>query len=158
MRDRVKHHLGCLRTLSILPFSLILAAYALALRLIPAFVVALILIETGESLPLNEVPWFAPIVIAPVVETLVFQWFPIVVTSRLTPKPSLAIVVSAVLFSAAHYDAGILSMLIAAPSGLVLAWAFMVQRDKGIWPALSATALVHMWVNVAVGAIRLLSD
>ena len=158
MLDRIRRHLEWLRTLAILPFSMILAVYALMLRLIPAFIVVPVLVVTGESLPLNEVPWYAAIVIAPVIETMVFQWFPISVTSRLTSKTPVALGVSAALFSAAHYDAGILSILIASPSAIVLAWTFIAQRDKGIWPALSATALVHMWVNLTVLAIRLVLD
>ncbi len=78
--------------------------------------------------------------------------------SRLTSRTPVALWVSTVLFSAAHYDGGILTMIVAAPAGIVLAWAFMVQRDKGIWPALSATALVHMWVNLAALAIRSVLD
>lgn len=158
MRDRIKRHLAWLRTLPMLPFSLILAAYVFVLRLGPAIIVATAAVVTGADMPLIDVPWYWPVLIAPIVETLVFQWLPIGVASRLTSRTAVALWVSTILFSVAHYDEGILTMIIAAPAGIVLAWAFVVQRDKGVWPALSATALVHMWVNLTALAIRLVPD
>lgn len=158
MRSRITRHLEWLRTLSMLPFSLVLAAYVYVLRLVPVIIVAMVVLVTETNLPVIDVSWYWPIIIAPIVETLVFQWLPIGVAFRLTSRAPVALWVSTVLFSIAHYDAGVLTMIIAAPAGLVLAWAFIVQRDKGVWPALLATALVHMWVNLAALGLRLVTN
>jgi len=156
MLDRLRRHLDWLRSLPILPFSLMLALWAYVLRIVPAIIVAIVAVATEVDVPVVDAPWYLAIIVPPVIETLIGQWLPIALTSRFTKKTSLMIAASTILFSAGHYDAGLLSMIIAAPPGLVLAWAFVVWRDKGIWPALSATALVHMWINLAASGLRAL--
>lgn len=141
-----------------MPFSIVCAAYAFLLRLVPAFIVVPVMITNEETLSQIDATWFVALVVAPIIETLVFQWFPIGVMSRLTSRSWLVLGTSAVLFSSAHHDSGLLSMLIAVPSGIALAWAFLVQRDRGVWRALSTTALVHMWVNLVAMTIGLITD
>ena len=156
MRDRIKLHVEWLQTLPMLPFSLILAGYVFVLRLVPVIIAATATLVTGADLPMNDAPFLMAVALAPIVETLTFQWLPIAASSRLTTRTPVILGISTTLFATAHYDAGILSMLVAAPAGFVLAWAFMAQRDKGIWTALWTTALVHMWVNLGAEAIRLI--
>lgn len=156
MLDRLRRHLDWLRSLPILPFSLMLAMWAYVLRIVPAIIVAIVAVATEVDVPVVDAPWYLAIIVAPVIETLIGQWLPIALTSRFTKKTPLIIAVSTILFAAGHYDGGLLPVVIALPGALVLAWAFVVWRNRGIWPALTATALTHMWMNLVSFGLKTL--
>ena len=151
----IRRHLQWLEGLHIVPFTLLMAVYAFAGRLVLTLPLLIAILITGEDvfvIPDREYPVAAVLILAPLVETIIGQWLPITVTSRLTQKSSVQILVSTALFSALHIDP--MSVMAAIPPAIVLACAFVIQRRRGIWPALFATAMVHFWINLAAMSIK----
>ncbi len=141
-------------------FVLEMSALALLLR-IPAVVLAVQLGVTEDATTavqlLSElgVGWlaFLALAFAPVVETLVFQWWPIAVVRRLGGGAAFAAVASATLFALLHYQSGAAAVLVHVPTGLVLAWCFLAWRHRGLSRALLMTMAVHFTLNLlALGA------
>jgi hypothetical protein len=83
---------------------------------------------------------------APLAETLLGQWLPIKITSYFTTRPAVLVIVSAVLFSAAH---GSVAPAI-LPVGLGLAWVFLIKRRESFKKAFWLTAAVHALHNFIV--------
>jgi membrane protease YdiL (CAAX protease family) len=85
---------------------------------------------------------------APLIETLLGQWFPIKIASYFTSRPAVLVIVSTVLFSAAH---GSFSLAAAVfPVGLGLAWIFVIKRSESFKKAFWLTASTHALHNSIV--------
>ena len=99
---------------------------------------------------------FIAVVLGPIVETVVAQWAPVALARRLMPRDLFAVLFSAWIFGWLHFSQGALLVLIMFTTGLVLAWTFVVWRERGLWPALAMTTGVHALLNgVAMGAALL---
>lgn len=82
--------------------------------------------------------------VAPPIETLVFQAFPIFVVRMLKGTIRLQILVSTLLFSAAHFPEGIGTGLSAgAIGGLYLAFAYAHWRKQSRWRSFWITTAAH---------------
>lgn len=101
--------------------------------------------------------FFLTIVVAPVIETLAFQYLPIQITEWLAKKASifniktvaiLSISISTGLFSAAHYEHSFYYALATIPGGILLAYTYInfQKRDR---TGLSTTILFHALYNLA---------
>lgn len=97
------------------------------------------------------------IVIGPLVETVVGQWAPVAVARRLVERDSFAVLLSAWIFGWLHFNQGALLVLIMFTTGLVLAWTFVVWRERGLWQALAVTTGVHALLNSVALAAALLT-
>ena len=93
------------------------------------------------------------VVFGPIVETIVAQWLPIAAGRRLFRSEAHAVLLSGWIFGWLHFTQGAMLVLIMFTTGLVLAWTFVVWRERGLWPALLMTIAVHALLNaVALGA------
>jgi len=93
------------------------------------------------------------VVVGPVVETVVAQWAPIALGRRFFQRDAYAVLLSAWLFGWMHVTQGAMLVLIMFTTGLVLAWTFVVWRERGLAAALAMTIGVHALLNaVALGA------
>lgn len=92
---------------------------------------------------------------APVLETVLFQWFPIALVRRVGGSAAAAAVASAVLFAALHFQSGLAAVLVHVPTGLVLAWSYLAFRHAGLGRALAAPAAVHFLLNLLAVAAAL---
>jgi membrane protease YdiL (CAAX protease family) len=85
---------------------------------------------------------------APIMETALFQWFPIALVRRVGGSAALAALVSALLFAALHFQSGMAAVLVHVPTGLVLAWSYLAFRHRSLGLALLAPAAVHFLLNL----------
>ena len=84
------------------------------------------------------------LVVAPPIETLIFQAFPIFIVRALKGSIRFQILVSTFLFSAAHLSEGIVTGLSAgAIGGLYYAFAYAHWRSQSRWQALWITTVCH---------------
>ena len=106
------------------------------------------------------VTFIAAIFLAPLLETLMNQWFPIWLAMKVTHRPVVAVWFSTVLFGAIHLHAGVYGFVATVGAGFFLAIAFLHARQFGRKRAYWTTAAIHAGVNsialtVAVILIRL---
>ena len=97
------------------------------------------------------------IVVGPILETALAQWVPIALGRRLFRRDSYAVLMSAWIFGWLHFNQGALLVLIMFTSGLVLAWTFVVWRERGLWQAFAMTFGVHALLNSIALAAALLT-
>ena len=104
--------------------------------------------------------FIAAIFLAPLIETLMNQWFPIWLAMKVTHRPVVAVWFSTVLFGAIHLHAGVYGFVATVGAGFFLAVAFLHARPFSRKRAYWTTAAIHAGVNgialtVAVILIRL---
>jgi hypothetical protein len=98
------------------------------------------------------------LILAPVVETLINQWFPLWVTVKTTQKPVFAIWFSTILFGICHINAGLFGFFITASTGFYLAIAFLHGRQFSRSRAFCTTAAIHAGVNGIAISFALLTQ
>ncbi len=144
------------------PFCWRVTAEFLVLGLIAS--TALSFISNSGMPTLTSMPFFLAValvvVIAPLWETLVFQWLPIAVARRYHARYWLQISLSTALFAVAHYlsrglDAGMVAGLI---GGFYLSFCFATWWPRSGWTALWTTGLSHALSNaVLIGLLAVVS-
>lgn len=84
------------------------------------------------------------LVVAPPIETLIFQAFPIFIVRILKGSIRIQILISSLLFSAAHFPEGIATGVSAGLiGGLYFAFAYSHWRTKSRWESFWITAACH---------------
>jgi len=145
-------------------FVLEMSGLALLLRL-PAVAVSVRLgIADDATTALDLLELYSPAALialaligAPIIETVLFQWFPIAVARRIGASAAVAALASAVLFALLHFQSGWAAVIVHVPTGLVLAWSYLVWRHRTLGGALLATAAVHFLLNLLGVAAALAS-
>lgn len=149
-RTFYSRHFQWLEEQNVLIYTIIMAVYSLLGRIVLLLILSpALFLFPRETLVTQQpdVPWEIALLLAPVLETIIFQWAPIWLTERLHQKAPIQIGVSTALFSLMHYSSGILGILAAASSGLVFAYIFVRRKKKSTWQAMATVALTHFWVN-----------
>ena len=77
------------------------------------------------------ITFIAAIFLAPLLETLMNQWFPIWLAMKVTHRPVVAVWFSTVLFGAIHLQAGVYGFVATVGAGFFLAVAFLHARQFG---------------------------
>lgn len=145
-------------------FVLEMSALALLLRL-PAVAVSVRLgIADDATTALDLLELYSPAALialaligAPVIETMLLQWFPIAGLRRVGASAAVAALVSATLFALLHFQSGWAAVIVHIPTGLVLAWSYLAWRHRTLGGALLATAAVHFLLNLLGVAAALAS-
>ncbi|MBX2897309.1 MAG: CPBP family intramembrane metalloprotease [Cyclobacteriaceae bacterium] len=92
-------------------------------------------------------------VIAPIFETLIFQFGVIEITHILSKKSTLqspvSIILSTLLFSFSHFNGNTYLFANSFLSGVVLATIYFIAMKKNLFPFLS-TSLTHLMSNLFV--------
>ncbi len=83
----------------------------------------------------------------PLLEILIYQWFPIWLAMKVTHRPVVAVWFSNVLFGAIHLRAGVYGFVATVGAGFFLAVAFLHARQFGRKRAYWTTAAIHAGVN-----------
>jgi len=83
------------------------------------------------------------LVIAPLLETIIGQWVPILIASLFTRSVPALVLVSAFLFSLEHVHVGVSGILTALPPGIFLSWCFLLGRRRSRWRAYWTTSAAH---------------
>jgi hypothetical protein len=98
----------------------------------------------------------AGIVIAPLIETLIFQAFPIWIARLFKAKMSVQIICSVIPFLAAHAIEGLATGLAAGLiTGSYLAFTYAHWREQKRWTAFWTTAVSHSIHNAIVITLAL---
>jgi hypothetical protein len=114
------------------------------------------------DLPEREIPFgFWPfliigVVVAPILETFVFQAFPVWIARLCKARFSVQVIVSVVPFFLAHVIEGIQTGIAAGLiSGFYLAFTYVHWRKKRRWTAFWVTAVSHAIHNAIVISLAL---
>lgn len=115
-----------------------------------------IITEATSHTKMAPYAMFFAIIIAPLMETVIFQIFPIWIASFFTKKRYILVLTSAILFALAHVYP--LLILYIFPGGVILAWTYVLLRKKvGGFKAYFLTAIIHALFNLInlIGALIL---
>jgi len=117
----------------------------------PLAVLLVLVFGPGKRISLDlsvTVAFLLLIVIAPPLETLVFQAFPIFIVRLLKGSFRTQIIASAILFSAAHFPEGIATGISAGLiGGLYFGFAYAHWRTKSRWQPFWITTVCHIIHN-----------
>lgn len=130
-------------------FKLYLLSFIVPLAFTPLFYVIVKVFGESKAGP-NKSHWFLAIVIAPIVETLIFQYgvFKILQASKFTrDKYGIYIFISALLFGFVHWYS-LRYIVFAFSAGLTLGYTYYLYHkrpEKAFW----TTTLVHSLHNLS---------
>ncbi len=86
--------------------------------------------------------------IAPILETLIGQWAPILIIRQLTMREWPALAVATLLFAGLHFVSWDAMIFIATiPVGFVFAWSFLVWQRRSVAHGIGITAAIHACHN-----------
>lgn len=89
-------------------------------------------------------------ILAPIIETIIFQWLFITLLSKITSYTPLIIGVDGLLFALAHWPQyGLFKASLVLPAGLILAWSFYVNNKDSFLKAFGITASIHALINLS---------
>ena len=145
-----------LEQLDVVPFIFVVAFAALLIK-IPIALVTDVLnaVFTGTdifAIGNEQDPVFTlsdtliAVVFAPITETVIGQFLPIVVLSKLTTNSRLLIILSAGIFALLHLPV-VWFLPSAFAIGVILSWAYLVQKKLGHVYAFIVVAIIHALHN-----------
>lgn len=154
---------------STLRFILEVTALAFVSRFVIVIPAALILSALGVDLgnpnivAFNFNKDFIPLllyicVIAPFIETLIFQWIPLTIFKWLHFNINIAIIITTLIFAYAHLYEGLINFVGMIPIGFLLVWAFSVRRNKSTWNAIFTTFAIHGLTNLTATILYLFTQ
>jgi membrane protease YdiL (CAAX protease family) len=79
-------------------------------------------------------------------ETITSQMFILWLGKKITKDTSFRILLSSIIFALLHVEP--LLMAAVFPIGIILAWAYLLYREKGVWSALWVTTAIHVVHNL----------
>jgi len=103
------------------------------------------------------------VLVAPVFETIIGQWLPIIALSLCTRSVVVMNLGSTLFFSYLHLDEGLINALSMLPVGVILAGTFLLYRKEGplykkyLYSFLTTTLLHALHNGIAVGLFLSLS-
>jgi hypothetical protein len=109
------------------------------------------------DLPMSAI-FLIALLIAPPVETLLLQALPIFVARKLKASLRAQVIVSTVIFAAAHLTEGFITVISAgAVGGFYFAFTYAHWRQESRWTSFWVTALSHAIHNaIAVGLVAVM--
>lgn len=92
---------------------------------------------------------FSAIIFAPIIETLLTQYVPIILSQRVLKRNAnrIGITVSVILFSLMHINYSIEYAIMVAPIGVILALSFVIfekRKESSFW----MTSFLHAFINM----------
>ena len=92
---------------------------------------------------------FLGIIFAPIVETFLSQYIPIVISQRVLKKHAnrIGIIISVILFSLLHISYSIGYAIMVIPIGIILAFSFVIfekRKESSFW----MTSFLHAFINM----------
>ncbi len=109
-----------------------------------------------EILQIEDQFWitvFVAVIIAPLIETVIFQWFPLLIFKLLRIPGFIAIIITTYIFAYAHLDDGLINFIGMLPIGLLFVWAFYVRKKKSLIDAFFSVFLIHAFTNLLATVI-----
>lgn len=90
------------------------------------------------------------LLVAPVIETILYQAIPINLLSRYTNKSIIPLSISVILFTGAHAINTLVMSIVLIPMAILLAWSMYVWSQKSWWMGMLITWLIHLLYNSLV--------
>lgn len=139
-------------------FILEVTALAFLSRFILVLPIALLLsifsVDLGkpniEVLEIENQFWqnvFIAVIIAPIIETIIFQWFPLTIFKLLRVPSIITLIITTYIFAYAHLDDGLINFIGMLPIGLLFVWAFYVRRRISVFNAMFTVFAIHSLTN-----------
>ncbi len=91
------------------------------------------------------VAWIQIILVAPLFETMLFQYVPIKMASLFSSRPTVLVIVSAIVFALWHSNR--IQSIGVIPGGIILSYAFVMKSRESLGNAFCVTAAIHMLHN-----------
>lgn len=101
---------------------------------------------------------FYAVILAPFIETLLFQWLPLKILRFLRIPLYLAIISTTLLFAYFHLDDGLINFIGMLPIGFLFVWAFVVRQKYSTRQAIFAVFMIHALTNLLATVIYLMSN
>lgn len=96
-------------------------------------------------------------VIAPFIETILFQMLPIRILEFIKIPKTLILIITTAVFSYAHYHEGLINAIGMIPMGFLFAWSYLVRQKDSWWKALLIVVIIHGLSNFIATMLYLLS-
>lgn len=101
---------------------------------------------------------FFAVIIAPLLETIIFQLLPLKLFKILRLPVNLAIFITTLIFAYAHLEDGLVNFIGMIPIGFLFVWSFVVRERKSTSNAIFTVYIIHALTNLLATAIYLLSN
>jgi len=155
--SQLKSYFHRTRSYSVFRFIIEMSVLAFFLKLIAIMIVLPVFASFGintetnldlEKSFLEDPLWQAVplIIIFAAFETIIGQMFILWLSKKISKDLAFRLLSSALVFALLHVE----PILIAAvfPIGIVLAWAYVVYREKSLWSAVWVTTAIHVVHNL----------
>ncbi len=145
----VSRHLFHLATRPALPFILRAGLGSVAVSLI-VVASAIWLRPSLEDYPneIERVSFLSLVVIAPFIETLVFQWFPVWLTRLFTQRFRTTLLVAWIPFALTHFFNNPLSGISVLAGGYYIGFTYAIWVRRSTGKAILVTSAVHAFNNL----------
>jgi membrane protease YdiL (CAAX protease family) len=113
--------------------------------------------SSNRKVEANTIPYYIKtLLLAPFIETLIFQFIPIEFLKRFINKDLTVIIISSLLFGVAHYFNHYLirDILLTFFSGLVLAISYVLAKKRSDLNAFIAVSLIHLGYNLFIVILK----
>lgn len=88
-------------------------------------------------------------ILTPLLETILFQWLPVMLLNKITSNISLIVGIDAVFFTAVHWPRyGFPMFIVVVPGAILLAWSFALYNKTSFTRAFLVTSAIHMLFNL----------
>lgn len=101
---------------------------------------------------------FVAVIIAPFIETIIFQWFPLQIFKLFRIPGFIAIIITTYIFAYAHLNDGLINFIGMLPIGLLFVWAFYVRKKRSLINAFFSVFAIHSFTNLLATFIYLISN
>lgn len=99
---------------------------------------------------------FFAVVIAPFLETLIFQFLPLKLFKLLRIPIELSIFITTLIFAYVHLDDGLINFIGMLPIGFLFVWSFVVRDKRSTYNAIFTVFVIHALTNLLATVIYLL--
>ncbi len=96
------------------------------------------------------------VIVAPFVETLLFQLLPLKVLKFFRVPLYMAVFFTTLIFAYVHLDDGLINFIGMIPIGSLFVWSFVVREKKSLFNAIFSVFIIHSLTNLLATVIYLM--
>lgn len=154
---RISNYFSRTKKYSVIRFIVEMSVLAFLLKMLAIIIAVPVLISMGLNTETNlelekgflEDPFLVAgilIILFAAFETIIGQMFILWLSKKISKAHSFRILCSAIVFALLHVEPIIMAAVF--PIGLILAWAFVLYREKSLWSAIWVTTAIHVAHNL----------
>jgi len=155
--NRISNYFNRTKKYSVIRFIVEMSVLAFLLKLLAIIIAVPVLMSMGVNTETNlelekgflEDPFLIAgilIIIFAAFETITGQMFILWLSKKISKSLSFRLLCSALVFALLHVEPIIIAAVF--PIGLILAWAYVVYREKSLWAAIWVTTAIHVAHNL----------